>query len=75
MNTFEWDFEQTSEKLQDNSKLKKKFIKYFYFHQIIDGIKILVIDCQETIFWSFLLSNSKEVSLRKHTDIIGSWNC
>ena len=74
MNTFEWDFEQTSEKLRI-IQISKIFIKHFYFLQIMDRIKILVIDCQRTIFLSFLLSTVKEVSMGKHADIVGSWNC
>ena len=47
INTFEWDFEQTTEKLRiiQNSQI---FIKHYYFHQIMDRIKILVIGCKRT---------------------------
>ena len=58
MNTFEWDSEQTTEKLRiiQNSQI---FIKQFYFLQNMDRIKILVIDCQTT-FQSIFLSTAKK---------------
>ena len=41
----------------------------------MDGIKILVIDCQRTIFLGFLIATAKKVSMGKHAHTVGFRNC